>query len=153
MTTNRTYDPGPEMPLASDPASVSKPMLDARHRLAAEEDNYSFVDMNEHARRVLVRCPLPNIIAERHRATRNLLERRLCGAFGGFTSYAMTGGWRDDNGRLMFESGLVYEVSVTDQAKEARDMFCDAGRELGEIDVHVTLSDHYAAHTRVNPHT
>lgn len=42
--------------------------------------------------------------------TRDLLSR----IYGGFTEFPTTGGWKDDHGRIITESGLKYEVWTDD---------------------------------------
>lgn len=129
------------MPSGSDPASVSGPKL--RERLVLETEAGS---------RETTRCCLPNINA--YHSQRFALERKLCETFGGFTSYAMRGGWVDGDSQMMIEYGLIYEVSypVRDaktKAPLAREIFCHAGRDIGEQWVHVERHRFDAAHARV----
>ena len=45
------------------------------------------------------------------------LQSDLCDNFGGFTSHAVNGAWRDSAGKVRYEPGTLYLVACDDSAK------------------------------------
>ena len=104
--------------------------------------------------RFLVRCCLPNINHFQNAGTLTALNTELCARFGGFTSYHMTGGWKDDTGHIHIETGLVYEITMypttLKNTIEVRDVFLKWGKVIGEIDIHIEIHKISVTHATVN---
>ena len=137
MDIPRTYNPGPEMPLASDPAHVSRAKFEAAE--------VGTVLSKPPQPSTMVRCPLPSITSVE---VLGWLEASLIHQFGGFSAIPYWGGWRNpaEGGDGVVESGIIFEVSFSDGPDReqriglARTLFLQAGHSLKQewvrIEVH-----------------
>lgn len=149
----KQHNPGPAMPLASDPGDVSRAKLDKAETQALYDEltEKPKPKTEETGPRVMLRVCFPNIIG--YPLVKTNMENELVAFAGGYTSYPMRGGWRSGHGAIMHEHGIVYEVSGETLkshiwAKDARAIFEATAHAIGEEWLHCELHHFDAMHVK-----
>lgn len=98
----RTYNPGPEMPLASNPAGAHTRFPDWPQKVE---------ESGERVRVTIVVAKDTNRPYRANNRAQQAFETDLSELFGGFTRDLVTGGWVNDDGLRMTEKASRYVVS------------------------------------------
>ncbi len=88
------------------------------------------------------RIVMPHTYTSEAEAAHEKLRARLCEAFGGYTAFIGTGGWRSPTGTVVKDDVVIYDVAMDGHRggfgyDALAKMAVDAGRALGQESVYV----------------